>query len=326
MTQTAPIQYADVIVIGLLSPPSVFQIGHPDAAKSRGLHDDELQVLAFTSTVNGQLYLPWEDDESKENFKIPGLYKDIDGPLKLNPKQRENFGKWSVVCVRMRTRACARVCLGLCRACCFILKVFSFFLLFFGLCFWGSGFWWHLEHLVELNSYPFHSFHYNNNQLLHLLSPFPHCTNAPTHPRTHDCRARPTDISEKPKMFTNLATLSSSSIVQTIVTDCSFVCSLAISADYERRFKKQIISNKVWPRFQGQPAVNPSGKYMVKLHFNGVWRKVVIDDTLPISKDGRLLCSYTENKGELWVSMIEKAYLKVMGGYDFPGSNSAVDM
>lgn len=63
--------------------------------------------------------------------------------------------------------------------------------------------------------------------------------------------------------------------------------SLAISADYERRFKKQIISNKVWPRFQGQPTVNPTGKYMVKLHFNGVWRKVVIDDTLPMSKDGR---------------------------------------
>jgi calpain-7 len=55
------------------------------------------------------------------------------------------------------------------------------------------------------------------------------------------------------------------------------------------------------------PAFNPCGKYMVKLFFNGVWRKVVIDDYLPVSYGTSLLCTHTIHPGELWVSLIEKA-------------------
>ncbi|GJJ78192.1 calpain-7 [Entomortierella parvispora] len=135
---------------------------------------------------------------------------------------------------------------------------------------------------------------------------------------------RVSQIMANPKM---ICLISSTSIVQDIVTDCSFVASLCVSASYERRWKKQLIRACIYPKNKfGEPCYNPHGKYLVKLTFNGIARRVVVDDYLPVSKSGTLMCTFSTNKNELWPSIIEKAYMKLMGGYDFPGSNSGIDL
>jgi calpain-7 len=68
------------------------------------------------------------------------------------------------------------------------------------------------------------------------------------------------------------------------------------------------------------------GRYELKVLVNGDIRRIVIDDRLPFDSDNKLVGISTGAKNQLWPSFVEKAYMKLMGGYDFPGSNSAVDL
>ena len=116
-------------------------------------------------------------------------------------------------------------------------------------------------------------------------------------------------------------------VKQTLIADCS-LSALCIAANYEQRFRKQLITRIIFPQDEhGVPRYNPGGKYLVKLWWNGVARKVVIDDQIPVRKsDGEPLCSYSTLPSELWVTIVEKAYMKLHGGYDFPGGNSEVEL
>lgn len=106
------------------------------------------------------------------------------------------------------------------------------------------------------------------------------------------------------------------SIVQDCTSDCSFVSSLCICCSYERKFKKLLVTNIIYPQdTSGNPLYNRSGKYTVRLYYNGCARCIVIDDTIPVDKEGCFLCSYTKELNELWVPLIEKAYMKVLYKY-----------
>lgn len=78
---------------------------------------------------------------------------------------------------------------------------------------------------------------------------------------------------------------------------------------------------------KGRPIASQNGKYMFRLNFNGCFRQVVVDDRLPTSKTSRTFFVVDRRNPELvWPALMEKAYLKIRGGYDFPGSNSGTDL
>ncbi|CBQ72616.1 related to calpain-like protease PalBory [Sporisorium reilianum SRZ2] len=138
--------------------------------------------------------------------------------------------------------------------------------------------------------------------------------------------------------------LKGSDIVQDIVTDCSFVAALEVAAEHDRLFGGQLATSALYPKdASGRIQPSPSGQYYVKLHINGAPRTVSIDDHLPYyplaasTADGaasnssagqnhRLMCATSRDGQALWPALLEKAYLQIMGGYDFAGSNSSIDL
>lgn len=122
--------------------------------------------------------------------------------------------------------------------------------------------------------------------------------------------------------------ISPYTIRQQYVTDCSFIASLCICALFEKRFRKRLITSIIYPQDKnGIPIYNPGGKYIVKMWLNGVARAVIVDDFLPVDKHSNLLCSQTTGNREsleLFCSIIEKAYMKLCGGYDFPVSKASM--
>eukprot|EP00347_Sterkiella_histriomuscorum_P008050 403346565 len=60
--------------------------------------------------------------------------------------------------------------------------------------------------------------------------------------------------------------------------------------------------------------INDMGIYEMKLCINGEWQSVIVDDYIPCYPNGGPIFSSC-HQNELWVSLLEKAFAKVRGGY-----------
>jgi hypothetical protein len=67
-----------------------------------------------------------------------------------------------------------------------------------------------------------------------------------------------------------------------------------------------VLSDNVHPRKDSLPIMNASGKYIVKLFFMNAWRRVVVDDKVPVDSNGRVMIP-----GEWLIIILIKSIIKV---------------
>ncbi|KAG2740037.1 cysteine proteinase, partial [Suillus brevipes Sb2] len=110
-----------------------------------------------------------------------------------------------------------------------------------------------------------------------------------------------------------------SDIIQNIVNGCSVCASIAVCIQHNLRFKLNLLLSSL--------SSSDDGRHELKVFVNGDFRRVIIDDRLPFDANDKLVGVSTGTKNQLWPSFVKKQfYMKLMGGYDFLGSNSAIDL
>ncbi|KAG7091220.1 hypothetical protein E1B28_010271 [Marasmius oreades] len=113
-------------------------------------------------------------------------------------------------------------------------------------------------------------------------------------------------------------------ISQNVIADCSVCASISVCLEHARRFGTNPFEKLLHAR--------SNSVYDLKFLYNGAWRKISIDNQLPYHPELAvplcLTCSPEDKsrKPAFWPSLVEKAYMKLMGGYDFLGSNSSIDL
>ena len=67
------------------------------------------------------------------------------------------------------------------------------------------------------------------------------------------------------------------------------------------------------------------GIYRLSLYIAGRWRTVTIDDYIPCLPFGTPFFAEIQGSNSIWLSIIEKAFAKIFGGYKYLDGGSAIE-
>jgi hypothetical protein len=82
--------------------------------------------------------------------------------------------------------------------------------------------------------------------------------------------------------------------------------------DYRQILKNLFVAN-----------IPEKGVILIKLFVDSKYHLVPVAPTIPMSKEGRILCAHSTVAQEIWIGLLEKAYVTICGGnYDFFGKGS----
>ncbi|XP_066450894.1 calpain-14-like, partial [Eleutherodactylus coqui] len=118
---------------------------------------------------------------------------------------------------------------------------------------------------------------------------------------------RPQELVKNPQLIAENA--SRFDLHQGLTENCWFLAALA-SVTFHRNLLSVVI-----PRNQSFDK-NYAGIFHFRFWRFGEWVDVVVDDRLPVDKDGKLLFVSSARKNLFWGALLEKAYAKLCGSYE----------
>ncbi|KAI9596505.1 hypothetical protein BDF19DRAFT_412595 [Syncephalis fuscata] len=136
---------------------------------------------------------------------------------------------------------------------------------------------------------------------------------------------RPWEITPHARFASRSHRYKISGVIQGSIGNCWLVATIGLVAQRPNLMRRLVpyMHRQNWS--PAHVVRNPS-VYRFQFYRLGRWVEVVVDDLLPYDTiNGRLLFARSTDPNEFWVSLVEKAYAKLLGSYDVLDAGSAAD-